>query len=112
MLLNILACIPLALVLFVAWSAIQGCWSGDHDWYTGPCSTNPAHMTCGSYGNTGPLPGEQSYTDHWPSTGEGITYRKERHCLRCDHKDYWDQDNKRWRPILTGGSGTPTSVTG
>jgi hypothetical protein len=94
----ILPCLLIAMLFFAFISAIQGCNTGHHDWYKGPCSIDPAHFTCGTYGRTGPLPGEESYVD---SLGTGLTYRKERHCLTCDHAEYWDRRNNVWKTIRT-----------
>lgn len=53
-----------------------------HDWYGGKTGV----MTCGTYHQTGPLPGENVITGS--GSYEDTIYRQERHCLDCGKLEY------------------------
>ena len=59
------------------------CRIGLHSWYGRYGHTGNGQLTCGTVYNTPSLEGEWLYTD-W----RGTKYRRERHCLECDRREY------------------------
>lgn len=80
----------IAVVLVGCAVASAGCWCGIHEWYGG----SRGLFTCGTYYETGSLPGERIYQG-W----QGTMYRFERHCLQCDRTEYLDTRTHTWVPV-------------